>query len=277
MAGGASSCQDPQPRSPALPLCPLPTFIELPCAPLITTLLTSLPGRDLVSTARAPRWAPCVFSGQGADVPGSTHRQSPRSLLSLTSLLVLAWGQGEADAGGWQECGMAHQWAARGQERAQQEQIDVLNYLAREHEAAAAQHPTQGHGATLASRHGTPPHHLAQTGRPGTHCQAAGRLHPPRVPCHPFGWWMMRHRAHQSPPGSPHAPPTAPNCGACTQVVPSVPTLSPAGHPTPSTTALPGQRHGAADSCTLQGDCTLQRVPCAHCGPRRVTASPSKL
>lgn len=224
----------PHGRSPAVPLCLLPTFIDPPCAALIR-LPMSFPGKDLVSHAKAPCCLASIWLWLSRGQCAQPHHRQPSRFV-----LVPARGQGWGQPGpsSWQERG---QPVARS--RCSRRQIDALNYLAREHEAAATATPCTGDMGPH-SHLGMGPPHPVQMGWPGTHCRAAGTLHlPGGASGTPLGGGCRWHRAPHPPPAPLHALLAVPGCPQVVSLAP--PALSPAGHPNPSPVASPCWQHGA--------------------------------
>lgn len=173
-----------------MPLCLLPTFIDPPCAALIR-LPMSFPGKDLVSHAKAPCCLASIWLWLSRGQCAQPHHRQPSRFV-----LVPARGQGWGQPGpsSWQERG---QPVARS--RCSRRQIDALNYLAREHEAAATATPCTGDMGPH-SHLGMGPPHPVQMGWPGTHCRAAGTLHlPGGASGTPLGGGCRWHRAPHPP------------------------------------------------------------------------------
>lgn len=102
----------PHSRSPAVPLCLLPTFLDPPCAPLIR-LPMNFPGKDLVSHAKAPCCLASIWLRLAWGRCAQPHRRQPSR-----SVLVPARGQGWGQPGpsSWQERGrpVASPWPEAG-------------------------------------------------------------------------------------------------------------------------------------------------------------------
>lgn len=212
---GPLSCQRPRRRSPAVPLCLFPVFIDPLHAPLIVKLLTSFPGKDLISCARA-LCCPASTAGHSADAPGpapaAQHPQCVGWLLEVPQLHAgpqprtgMRTGMGT----GWSPC-LAGACLGRPVARStcSRKRIDALNYLASERVVLVRrQHPVRRRGrrARLAPGAQEPKH---THGLEGADRHPAGVLWaPPGGTGHPaplsVRCQVVPRRCHQHPRGVP--------------------------------------------------------------------------
>lgn len=215
---GPLSCQWPRRRSPAVPLCLFPVFIDPLHAPLIVKLLTSFPGKDLISCARA-LCCPASTAGHRADVPGpipaSQHPQCVGWLPEAPQLHAgpqPKTGTRTGTGTGWSPC-LAGACLGRPVARStcSRKRIDALNYLASERVVLARrQHPVRrrGRGARLAPGAREPKH---THGLEGADRHPAGVLWaPPGGTGHPAPQQLsVPRRCHQHPRGVPSRAPAA--------------------------------------------------------------------